>query len=101
MISVEEGVTVMSQQHRWGWVDDDGTVHVKLPDGGDAVVGQYAAGDADAALGFYTRKFADLVAEVRLTAERVQQGKATPEVADSTVERIKALLETPAFVGDI
>lgn len=91
----------MSQTHKWGWVDDDGTVHVRLPQGGDAVVGQYAAGDATAALAFFERKFADLVAEVRLTAGRLQQGSVSPDNADEVVERIRGLLQKPAFVGDI
>ena len=91
----------MTQPQQWGWVDEDGTVHVRLPQGGDAVVGQYAAGDAQAALAFYERKFADLVAEVRLTAERLQAGTASPNQADATVARIRELLAAPAFVGDI
>ena len=91
----------MSEPHKWGWVDDDGTVHLRLAQGGDVVVGQYAAGDAEAALAFFERKFADLVAEARLTAERVQQGLATPEAADAAIERIRGQLEKPTFVGDI
>lgn len=91
----------MSEAHKWGWVDDDGTVHVRLPQGGDAVVGQYAAGDASAALAFFERKFADLVAEVRLTAGRLQQGSVSPDNADEVVERIRGLLAKPAFVGDL
>jgi hypothetical protein len=91
----------MTEQHRWGWVDDDGTVHVKLPQGGDAIVGQFAAGDADAALAFFERKFADVVAEVRLTAERLQQGRTTPDQADAAVSRLRETLAAPTFVGDI
>lgn len=91
----------MTQEHRWGWVDEDGTVHVRLPDGGDAVVGQYAAGDAASALAFYQRKYADLVAEVRLTAGRLQAGTTSPENADSVVARIRGQLAAPSFVGDI
>lgn len=91
----------MTEEHRWGWVDEDGTVHVRLPNGGDATVGQFAAGDTAAALAFFERKFADVVAEVRLTAERLQQGRATPDQADSVVKRIRASLAAPNFVGDI
>lgn len=91
----------MTDEHKWGWVDDDGTVHVRLPQGGDAVVGQYAAGDAEAALAFFGRKFGDLAAEVRLTAGRLQQGSVSPDSAEEVVTRIRALLEKPAFVGDI
>ncbi len=91
----------MSEPHKWGWVDDDGTVHVRLPQGGDVVVGQYAAGDAEAALAFFERKFADLVADARLTAERLQQGLTTPDAAEAAIGRIRAQLENPSFVGDI
>jgi hypothetical protein len=91
----------MTAEDRWGWVDDDGTVHVRLPQGGDAVVGQFAAGDAPSALAFFERKFADVVAEVRLTAERLQQGRATPDQADAVVGRIRESLASPTFVGDI
>ena len=91
----------MTQSDRWGWVDEDGTVHVRLPTGGDAVVGQFAAGDADAAMQFFERKFADVVAEVRLTAERLQQGTASPDAADATVNKLRAQLAAPNFVGDL
>lgn len=91
----------MTEEHRWGWVDADGTVHVRLPHGGDAVVGQFAAGDAPAALAFFERKFADVVAEVRLTAERLQQGRATPDQADAVVTRIRESLSSPTYVGDL
>ncbi len=91
----------MTEEHPWGWVDEDGTVHVRLPQGGDAVVGQFAAGDAPAAMAFFERKFADVVAEVRLTADRLQQGRATPDQVDAVVGRIRESLATPAFVGDI
>jgi hypothetical protein len=91
----------MTESHPWGWVDPDGTVHVRLPAGGDAVVGQYAAGDADAAMAFYGRKFLDAVADIRLAAERLQAGAGTPEQADAVVARIKAAIESPPFVGDL
>lgn len=91
----------MTQPQQWGWVDEDGTVHVRLPQGGDAVVGQYAAGDASAALEFFGRKYADLAAEVRLTAERLHQGNTSPDKADATVARIRDVLKTPTFVGDL
>ncbi len=91
----------MTQSDQWGWVDDDGTVHVRLPGGGDAVVGQYAAGDAAAALAFFERKFADVVAEVGLTADRLRQGTTTPAQADAAVARIRQSLAAPTFVGDL
>ena len=91
----------MTDPQQWGWVDDDGSVHVKLPGGDDKVVGQFAAGDKDAALAFFSRKFADAVAEIKLTADRLRQGTASPDQADAVVERMKQTIADPPFVGDI
>jgi len=90
----------MSEQS-WGRVADDGTVFVRLPGGDESVVGQFAAGDPDAALAFFGRKYVDLVAEVRLAAERLQKGMATPDQTDAIVARVREQLDKPTFVGDI
>jgi hypothetical protein len=91
----------MTDSHQWGWVDPDGTVHVRLPAGGDAVVGQYAAGDAATALEFFGRKYLDAVADVRLARERLQSGTGTPDQAEAVVAKVRAAVAAPPFVGDL
>ena len=90
-----------TDSHEFGRVDEDGTVHVRLPDGTEAPVGQYAAGDASEGLAFYTRKYDDLSVEVDLAARRLAEGKATPEQASVVVKRARESMESPSMVGDL
>lgn len=89
------------QMHAWGRVQEDGTVWVRLPGGGEHRVGQYAAGDPEAAVAFFRRKYEDTVAELALTADRLHKGVAAPDQAEAVVERVRGLLAEPPFVGDI
>ena len=87
--------------HRFGRVDDDGTVHVRLADGSETPVGQFAAGTPAEGLAFYVRKYDDLSVEVDLAARRLAEGKATPEQAGVVVKRVRESLESPSMVGDL
>ena len=89
------------QQQPWGRVAEDGTVFVRLPDGGEARVGQYAAGSPEEALAFYARKYADVAAEVDLMIGRIRAGRAEPDRAEEMVARVREALQAPTFVGDI
>jgi hypothetical protein len=90
-----------SDSHQFGRVDDDGTVHVRLADGTEQAVGQYAAGTPDEGLAFYVRKYDDLSVEVDLASRRLAQGKASPEQAAAVVKRARESLESPSMVGDL
>lgn len=84
-----------------GRVDEDGTVYVVLPDGSSHRVGQWAAGDAQAGLEFFARKYADLAAELDLAGIRLADGHGTPEQAELVVRKVRAELENPGCVGDM
>ena len=90
-----------SDSHTFGRVDDDGTVHVRLADGSETPVGQFAAGTPAEGLAFYVRKYDDLSVEVDLAARRLAEGKATPEQAGVVVKRVRESLESPSMVGDL
>ncbi|HET7899879.1 MAG TPA: DUF349 domain-containing protein, partial [Candidatus Nanopelagicales bacterium] len=90
-----------SDSHTFGRVDDDGTVHVRLADGTETAVGQFAAGTPQEGLAFYVRKYDDLSVEVDLAARRLAEGKATPEQAAVVVKRVRESLESPSMVGDL
>lgn len=85
----------------FGEVADDGTVFLRLPDGSQREVGQFAAGDATAALEFFARKYQDLVTEIDLAAKRLADDRSTPEQAQATVERVRKAILEPVFVGDL
>ena len=85
----------------FGRVDDDGTVHVRLSDGSEHPVGQWAAGTPTEGLAFFVRKYDDLSVEVDLAARRLAEGKATPEQAAAVVKRARESLASPSMVGDL
>lgn len=85
----------------FGEVAADGTVFLRLPDGSQREVGQWAAGDVNAALEFFTRKYQDLVTEIDLAAKRLADDRSTPDQAQATVDRVRKTILEPAFVGDM
>lgn len=85
----------------FGEVGPDGTVFLRLPDGSQREVGQWAAGDSQAGLEFFARKYADLVTEIDVAAKRLADDRSTPAQAAAIVERVRKAVLEPAFVGDL
>ncbi len=65
----------MSSQ--WGRIDEDGTVFVRTPSG-ERVIGSWQAGDAEAGLAYYIRRYDDLATEVTLLEQRLMSGAGDP-----------------------
>ena len=61
----------------WGRIDEDGTVYVRTADG-ERAIGSWQAGDAEAGLAFYTRRYEDLATEVQLLEKRLESGAGDP-----------------------
>jgi hypothetical protein len=87
--------------HPWGRIADDGSVFVRLPDGGEKKVGQWAAGDPKAGLAYYQLRYLDLMVEADLALKRLTAGKATPEQAENLAERLRAAVVDPSGIGDL
>lgn len=85
----------------FGEVGPDGTVFLRLPDGSQREVGQWAAGDAQAGLEFFARKYEDLVTEIDVAAKRLADDRSTPAQAAAIVERVRKSVLEPAFIGDM
>ncbi|HEY2043824.1 MAG TPA: DUF349 domain-containing protein [Jatrophihabitans sp.] len=83
----------------WGRIDDAGTVFVKTADG-EREVGSWQAGDAEAGLAYYVRKFEDLQAEVDLLVKRLESGTGDPKATKSQAMTLHATLPTAAGIGD-
>jgi hypothetical protein len=94
-------MTTSTSSTDYGRVENDGTVLVKMPDGSEKQVGQWAAGDPNDGLTFYIRKFHEIENEISLTLQRLKEGKGNAEAAFKLIERVKTNLENPTFVGDI
>jgi hypothetical protein len=84
----------------WGRVGSDGTVYVRTP-GGERPVGSWQAGDSDAALAFYARRYEDIAAEVGLLETRLVTGKATAAQTRAAAEKLWWSLSDANVVGDI
>jgi hypothetical protein len=83
----------------WGRIDDAGTVFVKTADG-EREVGSWQAGDAEAGLAYYVRKFEDIEAEVDLLVKRLESGAGDAKSTKSQAMALHASLLTTAGVGD-
>jgi len=92
---------VAARAATFGSVDPSGAVFLRLPDGSEHQVGEWATGDPEQALSFFANKYADLVSEIDLSAKRLADGKTSPAAAQQTVERVNAAIKEPAFIGDM
>jgi len=84
----------------WGRIDEAGTVYLTTADG-ERVVGSWQAGDAEAGLAYYVRRFEDLQTEVELLAARLESGAGDPKQTKSQAMTLHASLPTAAVVGDL
>src|SRR5579859_5834191 len=84
----------------WGRIDADGTVFVKTPDG-EREIGSWQAGDAEAGLAFYERRYEDLATEVSLLEARLESGAGDPSTTRTHAQALRAQLTTAAVIGDL
>ncbi|HEX8303862.1 MAG TPA: DUF349 domain-containing protein [Jatrophihabitans sp.] len=84
----------------WGRIDEAGAVFVRTADG-ERQVGSWQAGDAEAGLAYYVRRFEDLQTEINLLAKRLESGAGDPKATKSQAMTLHASLPTVQAVGDL
>ena len=84
----------------WGRIDDDGTVYVRTADG-ERVVGSWQAGDVEAGLAFYERRYDDLATEVSLLETRLASGAGDAKATWGQAAALQDTLGEAAVVGDL
>ena len=84
----------------WGRIDADGTVYVRTA-GGEREVGSWQAGDADAGLAYYERRYEDLATEVSLLERRFASGAGEAAATRTQAAALREQLPTAAAVGDL
>lgn len=84
----------------WGRIDEDGTVYVSGPDG-ERAIGSWQAGDAQAGMAYYTRRYEDLATEVSLLELRLASGAGEPVATRTQALALQQQLPTAAAVGDL
>lgn len=90
----------MTTSNEHGRVDEQGNVFLKTPEG-EVKVGQYAAGEPQEGLAFFTKRYEDIVAEIDLALDRLKEGKANPDSVKALIERIEATLTSPNMLGNL
>ena len=89
-----------SNPHRFGRVDDDGTVWL-VAASGERVVGSWQAGDPEAAFAHFGRRFDDLATEVTLMEERLASGTGDARKIKAHAAALAETLQTASVLGDI
>src|SRR4051794_28656329 len=84
----------------WGRIDDDGTVYVRAGDG-ERAIGSWQAGDREAGLAFYQRRFEDLETEVQLLEKRLESGAGDPAHTRTHAVALKDQLASAHAIGDL
>ena len=91
----------MSGSEAWGRIADDGTVFVRLPDGGERAIGSWQAGSAEEGLAFYTRRYDDLTAEVAVLEGRLTAATADPKAIAAAARKLRGSLPEVSVIGDL
>jgi len=84
----------------WGRIDADGTVFVRTSEG-ERVIGSWQAGDAEAGLAYYVRRYEDLETEVTLLEQRLESGAGDPGATRTHAVELHEQLPTASAVGDL
>lgn len=91
--------TSLAEAARWGRVEGDGHVFLTI-DGQEHPVGQYPGVSNDEALGYFARKYDDIVAQILLLEQRVSS-KAPSTDMQKTVTHLREQLAERNMVGDL
>jgi len=86
--------------HRFGRVDDDGTVWLTTADG-ERVVGSWQAGEHEAAYAHFGRRYDDLATEVALMERRLASGTGDARKIKSAAAALAETLPTASVLGDV
>ena len=89
-----------SDPHRFGRVDDDGTVWL-ISAAGERNIGSWQAGDPEAAFAHFGRRFDDLSTEITLMEERLASGTGDARKIKAHASALAETLPTACVLGDI
>ena len=93
-------VAASSDPHRFGRVDDDGTVWL-ITGSGERVIGSWQAGDAEAAFTHFGRRYDDLSTEVALMEHRLESGTGDARKIRAAAASLAETLPEAHVLGDV
>ncbi|TGD86468.1 DUF349 domain-containing protein [Mycolicibacterium sp. CH28] len=89
-----------SDPHRFGRIDDDGTVWL-ITSAGERSIGSWQAGDNEAAFAHFGRRFEDLATEVTLMETRLASGSGDARKIKAAAAALAETLPTASVLGDL
>lgn len=89
-----------SDPHRFGRVDDDGTVWL-ITSAGERSIGSWQAGEKEAAFAHFGRRFDDLATEVTLMETRLASGTGDARKIKAAAAALAETLPTASVLGDL
>src|ERR1700733_3365577 len=93
-------VAPASDPHRFGRVDDDGTVWL-ISAAGERIIGSWQAGDTEAAFTHFGRRFDDPSTEIAFLEERLAAGPGDARKIKATAAGLAETLPTANVLGDV
>ncbi len=98
--AVVEPVVDRVDPHEWGRIDEHGAVYVRTA-AGERAIGNWQAGDAEAGLAHFGRKFDDFNTEIALLEARLASGTGDPKATKAQAVALREQVETLAAIGDL
>ncbi len=89
-----------SDPHKFGRVEDDGTVYL-ITAAGERVIGSWQAGDREAAFAHFGRRFDDLATEITLMETRLASGTGDARKIKTAAAALAETLPTASVLGDV
>ncbi|WP_163698603.1 DUF349 domain-containing protein [Mycolicibacterium sarraceniae] len=89
-----------SDPHRFGRIDDDGTVWL-ITSSGERSIGSWQAGDTEAAFAHFGRRFEDLATEITLMETRLASGTGDARKIKAAAAALAETLPTASVLGDL
>jgi len=95
-----EPIVEPTDPHKWGRIDEAGVVYVYGPLG-ERPVGNWQAGDVEAGLAHFARRFDDFATEISLLETRLATGSGDPKATKTHAIELRETVETLAGIGDL
>jgi hypothetical protein len=86
--------------HLWGRIDADGAVYLKTASG-ERKIADWQAGDAEAGLAHFGRRFDDFSTEIALLEARLASGSGDAKATKTQATQLKESIGTLSALGDL
>ena len=86
--------------HLWGRIDEAGVVYVTTA-AGERAIGNWQAGDDEAGLQHFGRRFDDFSTEIALLEARLASGTGDPKATKTQAVALRESVETLSAIGDL